>query len=369
MDPEIKDNGQFAQDFCKKFIAPNERPKYLFGRNIYANKILKSVKISGFIDDFSKEPEYLGKPIVKLEDVPKNSLVLILSGGSPLSASTRVKSFGLTALDYFSFLKYSDIPLEEILFDGHFEQAFQKNPLKFEWAHSLLSDAVSSEQFRKLVNFRFSKNLSYMEGLTTREDEQYFEDFLDLKAEGESFVDIGGYDGFTSQKFISLCPGYRSIHLFEPEKKNLQAAKDNLGAFKRVNFYPLGLSNTVGTVKFSPYGSGSSMSDSGEVTINTDLLDNILHEPVSFIKIDIEGAEELAIKGATQIIKQYHPRLAISVYHKPNDFWKIPEQILSIRDDYDVYFRHYTESIYESVMFFMPSVKSGTSIATDTKEN
>ncbi len=352
---KVKDNSRFAQNFCKQFITSNNQPKYLFGRNIYANKVMESVNISGFIDDFTKETEYLGKPIVKIEEIPNDSLVLILSAGSPISAGARVKTLGLTCLDYFSFLKHSDIPLESILFDGNFQQAFLKNQLKFEWASNLLNDEVSSEQFKKLINFRLSKNLNFMEGFKTKEDEQYFEGFLDLKTEGESFVDIGGYDGLTSQKFISLCPNYHSIHFFEPEKKNLDIAKRNLETFKKISFYPLGLSDTLGTVKFSPYGSGSNMNDQGEVSINTDLLDNILHEPVSFIKMDIEGAEELAIKGASQTIKQYHPKLAISVYHKPNDFWKIPEQILSIRNDYSLYFRHYTESIYESVMFFIPS--------------
>ncbi len=353
----VDDNSLFAREFCKEFVLSDQKPKFLFGRNIYAAKILESVNISGFIDDFSKETVFLGKPIVKLESIPKDSLVLILSGGSPLSARARVDELKLRSLDYFSFLEYADIPLEKILFDGDFKQAFSKNRLKFEWAHSLLSDEISSQQFKKLINFRFSKNLNYMKGLKTREDEQYFEDFLSLEPEGESFVDIGGYDGFTSREFIKLCPGYRHIHFFEPEERNLLEAKRSLQPFKKIHFYPLGLSDKKGTVKFSAHGSGSKINNTGEITIKTDSLDNILDERVSFIKMDIEGAEKLAIKGATQTIKQYHPKLAISVYHNPNDFWKIPEQILSIRSDYKLYFRHYTESMYESVMFFIPSAK------------
>lgn len=53
-----------------------------------------------------------------------------------------------------------------------------------------------------------------------------------------------------------------------------------------------------------------------------------------------------------------HPKIAISVYHKSSDFRKIPEQILSIRSDYKIYLRHYTESIYETVMFFIPIKES-----------
>jgi hypothetical protein len=100
--------------------------------------------------------------------------------------------------------------------------------------------------------------------------------------------------------------------------------------------------------------SSSSITEDGDVMINVDRLDNLSHIAPSFIKIDIEGSEFSAICGAKKVILRNHPRLAISVYHKPGDFWRIPELILGIRDDYDILIRHYTESIYETVMFFLP---------------
>ena len=71
--------------------------------------------------------------------------------------------------------------------------------------------------------------------------------------------------------------------------------------------------------------------------------------------MDIEGSELDAIEGAKNLISLNHPRLAICVYHNAGDFWKIPQRILSIRSDYRIYLRHYTESIYETVMFFIPT--------------
>ena len=69
--------------------------------------------------------------------------------------------------------------------------------------------------------------------------------------------------------------------------------------------------------------------------------------------MDIEGSELAAIEGAKEIIKEYHPTMAISVYHKKYDFWKIPQQILAIRSDYKLYMRHYTQGTTDSVMFFI----------------
>jgi hypothetical protein len=90
------------------------------------------------------------------------------------------------------------------------------------------------------------------------------------------------------------------------------------------------------------------------LTIEVDRLDDVLDEAPTLIKIDIEGEEAAAIEGARRTIAAHHPRLAICVYHRAGDFWRIPRQVLAIRDDYDIYLRHYTESIYETVMFFMP---------------
>ncbi len=70
--------------------------------------------------------------------------------------------------------------------------------------------------------------------------------------------------------------------------------------------------------------------------------------------MDIEGAEFEALKGASGIIRKHQPKLAISVYHKASDYWEIPELIFSIRNDYKLYLRHYTEGIAETVMFFIP---------------
>ncbi len=92
----------------------------------------------------------------------------------------------------------------------------------------------------------------------------------------------------------------------------------------------------------------------GETRIAVATLDSSLTDAPTLLKMDIEGAEALAIEGAQKTILEHHPRLAICVYHKMDDLWRIPRQVLAIRDDYDIYLRHYTEGVTETVMFFMP---------------
>lgn len=74
-------------------------------------------------------------------------------------------------------------------------------------------------------------------------------------------------------------------------------------------------------------------------------------EAPTFIKMDIEGAEKEALIGAEQIIRCHKPKLAICVYHKPEDIYVLPELINSFREDYRFYLRHYSNTIYETVLY------------------
>ncbi len=72
---------------------------------------------------------------------------------------------------------------------------------------------------------------------------------------------------------------------------------------------------------------------------------------VTFIKLDVEGAELEALKGARDTIIREHPKLAICVYHKKEDIWEIPEYILSLSKEYRLYIRHYHWNPSETVLY------------------
>lgn len=93
----------------------------------------------------------------------------------------------------------------------------------------------------------------------------------------------------------------------------------------------------------------------GQQKIGAVALDNILSDrEVTFIKMDIEGAEVAALHGAARIISEQKPRLAISIYHRPEDIWEIPGTILCYNPDYKFYLRHYSFSDYDTVLYAIP---------------
>ncbi len=74
-------------------------------------------------------------------------------------------------------------------------------------------------------------------------------------------------------------------------------------------------------------------------------------ESPSFIKMDIEGAELEALKGAKNIIQKYAPKLAVCVYHKPEDMEEIPQLLLEYNPNYRFYLRHYSLTMNETVLY------------------
>ena len=80
-------------------------------------------------------------------------------------------------------------------------------------------------------------------------------------------------------------------------------------------------------------------------------LDEIVKEKVTFLKMDIEGAEVEAIKGARNIIQSDKPRMAVCIYHKPNDLWEISLMIHEMVPEYKMYIRHMGIRCYGTILY------------------
>ncbi|HEY8097641.1 MAG TPA: FkbM family methyltransferase, partial [Methylobacter sp.] len=72
---------------------------------------------------------------------------------------------------------------------------------------------------------------------------------------------------------------------------------------------------------------------------------------VDFIKMDIEGAELAALKGASESIQKFKPRLAISLYHRLSDFIDIPSEIRRLHPEYRFYLGHHSVHQEETILY------------------
>jgi FkbM family methyltransferase len=345
-----------ANEFHELFYQGAEQKRYVYGINEFADFVAKSADIDGYIDDFTADTTWQGKPIVRLSDVEDDALVVsCVTCARPIHALGRLREAGVKSfIDYYSLADISDGDLPQLPQITDSRVDYRENAIHYDWVRKRLIDGTSRETFDRILEFRLQADLNFMVGFEFAPNRQYFESFLHL-APGEVFVDGGGFDGITSLEFASRCPQYSAIHFFEPTLDTLAVARKKLSQLRNVNFYSFGLHESPGTLRFdSNSGPSSGISEFGDDYIEVVRLDDVIHEPVSFVKLDLEGAEIPALKGMTSRIMEDHPKLAVAVYHYPTDFWRIPQFVLGLRDDYDVYLRHYTEGWAETVMFFVP---------------
>lgn len=171
----------------------------------------------------------------------------------------------------------------------------------------------------------------------------------------EVFVDAGVYDGKSSVDFVKWCQTPQSrIYLFEANPKRENHIRKTLEYNGIINYelHLKGLSDDAGKASFNQNESGSRISGQGADEIETTSIDIALKgKRVTFIKMDIEGSEKAALIGAQETIKAYKPKLAISIYHKYDDFIEIPKVVLNIEPTYQLAMRHYSSTPQESVLY------------------
>jgi FkbM family methyltransferase len=158
-------------------------------------------------------------------------------------------------------------------------------------------------------------------------------------------IDFGAHIGGYTR--TALDAGAKLVIAIEPEKANILAFRRNFASelkSGRVQLIEKGVWDTDGKISLHISAVGDSHSavvpqaggkDEAMPVIKIDTLAASLKLPrVDFIKMDIEGAEQKALNGASHILKQWKPRLAISSYHIKGDPAAISALIWTAREDY-----------------------------------
>ncbi len=343
------------QTLINLFLSNHKVARYVVGKNEQSEELIRLLSIDGLIDDYETNANsWHGVPILKTSDILAESIVVNCSTSiSPVAVQSNLKKAGLKNVIAISELLIAlNGKISLPWFVKQQREDYQK--FKNEWfdLYQSMSDDESKKVFMDVLRYRLNPNPFYMREYEVRLKDQYLEDFM--RYQNEVFVDAGGFDGDTTEEFCRRYPDYKKVFLFEPSIRNMQAAKVRLAKLHNIEFLEVGLSDNAGCLYFNPdAGSASAVSNVGSESIDVTTLDKAVNEPVSFIKMDLEGWEMKALAGCKQHIVEDKPKLAISVYHGASDFRDVPRYILSLNPDYKIYFRHYTQGWSESVMYFI----------------
>ncbi len=163
-----------------------------------------------------------------------------------------------------------------------------------------------------------------------------------IPAAGAIVIDGGAYDGGTGLRFTER--GYK-VYGFELDK-NLYPYAAKVACENNFVVENVGLGAYNHTASYCPINGGSTrVADDGSESAQIVTLDSYVREKnlprVDFIKLDVEGAELDVLRGATTTITRFKPILALSAYHKWDDFWTLIEFVKALNPDYEFALRHY----------------------------
>ena len=205
------------------------------------------------------------------------------------------------------------------------------------------------------------------------EDFGYFNNDVFTLKDGEVLVDGGAYNGLSAATFAETCKRknllYKRIYCFEPSVGNFATLRNFSECLPNITCINRGLWSKTTTLTFLSSGecdpravleacSGGSSAKPGTYTteIQTISIDEQFpEEEITFIKMDVEGAEMEALQGAATVIRRCRPKLAISAYHKHSDMFALPLLIHDLSPSYQFYLRQYGYTLFDMVLFAIPS--------------
>lgn len=156
---------------------------------------------------------------------------------------------------------------------------------------------------------------------------------LPMIEEGQTVIDVGAEIGYYTVLFAELVGKKGHVYAFEPERRNFELLKKNvkLNEFKNVTAFPKAVADAVGARELflnpenrgnSSFFASPSIKEHVEVpTIRLDDLCNKLETPIDFVKIDVEGAELLVLRGMRSILNQKKAKILIEVVPRKHASW------------------------------------------------
>ncbi len=162
---------------------------------------------------------------------------------------------------------------------------------------------------------------------------------------GTVFYDVGANVGFYTL-LGSLLVGEGKVFAFEPVQRNLLYLRKHLALnhIQNAQVLELAVSDSDGTACFEVEQTGymGHLSGNGTAIVRTATLDSLLQQngivPPNYIKMDIEGGELLALRGASQCIQRYRPHIFLATHghqvhsqcHQLLESWGYRSQILEL---------------------------------------
>jgi FkbM family methyltransferase len=306
-----------------------KKPIVLYGMGNGADKILSALEKYGItVSDFFASDGYVrghsfhGKRVLSFSEVCEkySDFVILLSFGS--NRPEVLSRF--YALDSQYEVYAPDVPVAgETLFTQSF---YEKHLKEFTQVRNLLADELSVSVFDRVIQYRLTGSIRPLkEDFTGPED--VWKEVLHPSCY-RTVVDLGAYTGDSIRQLFQFAQDVNWVEAVEPDEKSFK----KLSAFARecngkVRAIHAAAWNRDEEALFSSEGNRNSslFGSKGKEIVPTLSVDRLLSgRSCDFLKMDVEGAEWEALQGSVDTLKKYCPDLAVSVYHRSEDLYRLP---------------------------------------------
>lgn len=369
------------QDLCDIVAkhAPSVR-LFLLGSKGFSEHIIAIAREGNFIveavvDDFlcQKESNLHGTPLISTEafvskvrgqhdvvaintcgyDKPKFFFnhVCRTNGISHMSFEQFVRAFGISSLLDFRIEDWGPYIADNV-------ERYQKLAQR-------LSDDYSVQTLYSVLNYRLTCDPSYYYEIERPYSALYFRSGLLSFGKSEKMVDCGASAGEAFMGLAEATDGdFAHSWLVEPDRFNIHKLQDLRRRYagtplaSKISIHGCGVGEAPCRVAFKHeggYGSSIHTADvacSEEDMIDVRPIDEIVDDAPSFIKMDVEGAELSALKGARQSLKNHAPKLAISAYHRTSDLLEITDYVIQQQPGYKIGLRHHGHFRWDTCLYF-----------------
>jgi len=315
----------------------SDKPILVYGMGDGAAKIInvlraRNIEVKGIFasDEFVRGQSFMGytvKRFVQLEVEFPDPLILVAFSSKLAEVREKVDCLR----------KKYELYVPDVNVSGDFFEVFDRDFLLRNFdllnqSFDLLSDNESKTFFIDLIRYKLSGDLLYLDKLNCRDM------ISDLKP--DALIDMGAYVGDTVIEYTKRFPSIKKIIAYEPDKRHYKKLCDILNQREGLEAYPINAasSDTSSVVDFSDNEGRGSGHESYRcfdgfrpvkakpvVTAKLDDMAGVLSSStLPLLKIDVEGMEEKAIRGAKSFIKEKAPMMIVSLYHNNRDIFRLP---------------------------------------------
>lgn len=326
---------------CEDSIKESGLPVYIYGMGNGGEKVLKwcsdrGIKAEGVFasDDFVRGQSFMGYRVQKLSDIEREvgEFTVLCAFGTELPEIMA----HIDEIERRHPLYAPDVPVAG-------DESFTKAGLMERFAdvqrvYDALADEQSKRVFTGLSAYKITGRLGYLREIFT--DEPKPSPLLGLSSD-EIVCDLGAYNGDTVLGLLKATGGCKKVYAVEPEKRNFQKCVKNCTDVSEAEFYNAAAWSHDGVLDFEG-GSGrqAKLETGGSGKIAARSLDSILSgRKCTYIKYDVEGADIPALEGSCETIRQYHPKLYCSLYHRCFDYIDIPLYLMEHFEGYRYFMR------------------------------